>query len=198
MTVKMTERDKKLLAGLSVFCLTAILVAYVILPLKAANLDMKARAEAGREQIREMEQKCRDLPKRKDSHADRSASLADCQSGLYPLLEVYQIDELLTERAVSEGVEVKRLQIDMPEEPADVKPYLANEDADSSNPDGTDGIWIAEAAMELGGPEEAVDKLVDAWSSSEEGIRVTGFTWEKERLKLRLEIRMSRDERQGE
>lgn len=231
MTAKMTERDKKLLAGLSVFCLIVVMVYYVILPLKAANLDMKNQAEAGMAQIEEMDRKSRELPELRARCTEIQGYLAESQNGLYPMLEVQEIDELLTEKVVSAGLKMRSLQVAMPEEPADVMPYLFAEETDdgsrksdisggnetsgrnekqdrnqiSSNPKGADGIWIAEAGMEIAGSAGEIERLVGEWSESDPGMRVTGFEWRKDRhdpagpiMRLRLEILMSRNEGQGE
>lgn len=183
---KMTEHDKKLLSGLAAFCLGAVVMAYGILPLHAANAVMKDRTEAGRLQLEEMERKSRELSKLQAEHEEWGERLAASQSGLYPVLEVQEIDGLLTEKAAAAGLSIRRMEIHMPE-------------------NAQEAMEAAEAELEIVGSEERIWQLIDAWSEEAPGIGVAGFSWEDDPgdpagsvLRLRLEVWMSRRDEQEE
>lgn len=208
MTTKMTERDKKLLMGLGIFCLVAILAAVVILPLYSANELMKEQIEANAEQIALMEQKQAELPILRAEREAKEKELLEVQEPLYPLMKTQDIDRLLTEKVMLYGMSAKRLQITMPEEAANVTGFGRSAD-DGSNPDKKDGVWIASVSLEVSGSMAAMDNLIDNLSLQTPGVRITGLTWSSARrqvdqttglsepydiLSLRLEVEMSRKE----
>lgn len=208
MTVKMTERDKKLLAGLGVFCVAAILVVLVILPLYSANQVMKEQIEANEEQIAMVQQKEAELPALQMGNEERREELLEAQTDLFPLLKTQEIDRLLTEKVMAHGLSARKLQIGMPEEAANVIGYGRSAD-DGSNPDKKDGVWIASVSLETAGTMAAMDSLIDDLSLDTPGVRITGLNWSSARrqvdaqsglteqydvLNLQLEVEMSRKE----
>lgn len=208
MTMKMTERDKKLLAGLGVFCVAAILTLLVILPMHKANAAMKEQIAANEEQIALVRQKEAELPLMRAGNEDRREMLLDAQRELYPLLKTQDVDRLMTEKAMLHGLSVRKLQIAMPQEAANVSGYGKKTDA-GSNPDKKDGVWIASVSLDVDGPTAAMDRLIDDIALHTPGVRITGLNWSSARrqvnaqsglteqydlLSLRLEVAMSRKE----
>lgn len=208
MTMKMTERDKKLLAGLLVFCVVAILTAMVILPLYSANEVMKEQIASNEKQIALMQQKEAELPMMQAGNEERRKELLDEQKDLFPLLKTQEVDRLLTEKVMLNGLSARKLQITMPQEAANVSGYGRTAD-DGSNPDKKDGVWIATVSLEAAGTMEAMDRLIDDLSLGTPGVRITGLNWSSARrqvdtqsglteqydiLSLQLEVEMSRKE----
>ena len=208
MTMKMTERDKKLLAGLLVFCVVAILTAMVILPLYSANEVMKEQIASNEKQIALMQQKEAELPVIQSVNEERRKELLDEQKDLFPLLKTQEVDRLLTEKVMLNGLSARKLQITMPQEAANVSGYGRTAD-DGSNPDKKDGVWIATVSLEAAGTMEAMDRLIDDLSLGTPGVRITGLNWSSARrqvdtqsglteqydiLSLQLEVEMSRKE----
>lgn len=208
MTMKMTERDKKLLAGLLVFCVVAILTAMVILPLYSANEVMKEQIASNEKQIALMQQKEAELPVMQAGNEERRKELLDEQKDLFPLLKTQEVDRLLTEKVMLNGLSARKLQITMPQEAANVSGYGRTAD-DGSNPDKKDGVWIATVSLEAVGTMEAMDRLIDDLSLGTPGVRITGLNWSSARrqvdtqsglteqydiLSLQLEVEMSRKE----
>lgn len=208
MTTKLTERDKKLLAGLGVFCVAAILTALVILPLYSANKLMKEQIVANEAQIALVEQKQAELPVLRMGNEERKEELLKAQESLYPMLKTQDIDRMLTEKVLLHGMSARRLQITMPQEAANVIGFGRSAD-DGSNPDKKDGVWIATVSMEASGSMAAMDSLIDDLSLGTPGVRITGLTWSSARrqvdaqtglteqydiLSLQLEVEMSRKE----
>lgn len=208
MTMTMTERDKKLLAGLGVFCVVAVLTVMVILPLYSANKMMKDQIAANEDQIALMQQKEAELPLLRMENERRREALLDEQKELFPLLKTQDIDRLLTEKVMLHGLSARKLQISMPEEAANVSGYGRTAD-DGSNPDKKDGVWIASVSLETAGTMAAMDSLIDDLSLETPGVRITGLNWSSARrqvdaqtglteqydiLSLQLEVEMSRKE----
>ena len=176
MTTKMTERDKKLLAGLIVFCVAALFILLVLVPLYMANSDMKEQIENNEVQIAQMQEKEQSLPAAVSENEARRQKLDEVQSDLYPQLKSQEIDRLLTEQVKDHGLEAKKLQIVMPQESANVAGF-GRENDDGSNPDGKDGVWIAEVTMEVSGSMQDMDNLIDELALYMPGVRIKGLDW---------------------
>lgn len=206
MTTRMTERDKKLLAGLGVFCVAALFVVLVFMPLYMANEDMQEQIEENEIRIMEMQQKEAELSAVRSENETLQSELLLVQQDLYPMLRSQDIDRLLTERTAANGLSARKLQITMPEESENVIGYGRSND-DGSNPDKRDGVWIAKVSLEVGGSVAAMDRLIDELSLDMPGVRVTSIKWSSDRrqvdpqtglteqydiLSLQLDVLMSR------
>lgn len=206
MTTKMTERDKKLLAGLGIFCALALYAVMIFLPLYTANAAMKEQIEDNEIRIAEIEEKELNLPTVLHENETRREQLETVQQELYPRLKSQEIDRHLTEKVMSHGLSARKLQITMPEESASVIGYGRSSD-DGSNPDKKDGVWIAGVSMEVAGSMQAMDSLIDDLALDTPGVRVINISWSSDRrttdeqtgmterydiLSLELEVLMSR------
>ncbi len=203
MTTSITERDKKLLAGLSLFCAMLLFVMLVIRPLGSANAAMGEQIEENKERIRQVEQKDMQFPELQAENLKLKSELNQVQIKLYPILKSQEIDRLLTDKVISYGLSARRLQIVMPDEAANVTRYKQGDD-DGSNPDFQDGVWIAHVGMDVSGSIASIDRLIDELSAGMQGVCVTGISWSRDRysgegmdsydLSLQLQILMSRRE----
>lgn len=193
MTVKITERDQKLLAFLGFFCVVVIMVVMVNLPLCAANKSLKEQIDRNQEQISEMESKEARLPFVRALNEDAYVALSEVQKDLYPMLKSQEIDRLLTDKVISYGLTATKLQIIMPEEAADVTGYgMAG--SGGSNPTKEDAVWIAVVSLDVAGSMAAMDELIDELSQEAPGIRLVDIRWNQAELKgnMQLEVIMSR------
>lgn len=203
MTTSITERDKKLLAGLGLFCAMLLFVMLVIRPLGAANAVMGELVEENKEKIRQVQQKDMQFPQLREENLKLKRDLHQVQIKLYPMLKSQEIDRLLTDKVVSYGLSARRLQIVMPDEAANVTLYQHGDD-NGSNPDVQDGVWIAHVGMDVSGSIASIDRLIDELSAGMQGVCVTGISWSRDRydgegmdsyaLSLQLQILMSRRE----
>lgn len=207
MTVRMTERDKKLLSGLGVFCVLVFFATFAIMPLHEANELLDKQMQSNREQIAEMEDKAAKLPAVRERNEAGHAALDRVQEELYPILKSQDIDRLLTEKVMSHGLSARKLQIIMPHEPANVVGY-GSEDSEGSNPEYEDGVWTAVVILDASGTAASMDALVDELVTETPGVRVAGLSWldygkengilqpgledDDDILRLQLEILMSR------
>ena len=204
MTMKMTERDKKLLALLGVIGVAALLVFLVIMPLREANRLMKTQIETNQEQITIMEQKLSELPAARTGNEERRTKLSELQEDMYPILKSQDIDRLLTERVTMYQLSARKLQIKLPETAANVTAFGPVKD-DGSNPDGKDAVWLAEVSMSVSGSRPQLDGFVDNLEQNMPGIRILDLSWGTERtngaadgvvntLSLSLQVIMSTEE----
>lgn len=190
MTTKMTERDKKLLAGLGAFCVAALFVMLVFMPLYMANEAMKEQIAENEIRIAEMQDKEAGLPVVLEENETLQEELLVVQQDLYPMLRSQDIDRILTERVVANGLSARKLQITMPVASANVTGYGRSND-DGSNPDAADGVWIAKVSLEAAGSMAAMDSLIDDISLDMPGVRITGITWSSDRRQVDAQTGMT-------
>lgn len=183
MTTSMTARDKKLLAGLGVFCVAALFVVLVFMPLYTANQEMEAQIEENEIRIAQMQEKEAGLMAMRSENEARQEALEQAQQDLYPMLRSQEIDRLLTERTRANGLSARKLQITMPEESASVTGYRRTND-DGSNPDKKDGVWIARVSLEVTGTMDAMDRLIDDIALNLPGVRISGISWSSDRRQV--------------
>lgn len=179
-SVKMTPRDKTLLAILNVMLVVFLLGSLAVCPLHTTTVRLSRQVRRNEEQIAGMEKKEAELSEKRAELQRNQEKLDDIQETLFPMLRSQDIDELLTEKAARQGVHVLKLQIIMPEAPADIWAYRQGEEP-GSNPDRLEGIYLAEVRLEVTGTEEAMDRLTDDLSENMPGIRVMSLTWGTDR-----------------
>lgn len=206
MIIKMTKRDKKLLSGLGVFCVTVFFAIFAIAPLHKANEHLSRQIRNNEEQIAEMEDKAAKLPALREMNRAGQASLGAAQEGLYPLLKSQDIDRLLMDIVMAHGLSARKLQIIMHDEPANVTVY-GGEGSEGSNPEYEDGVWIATVVLDVSGKTQPMDALIDELATKTSGVRIAGLSWnqygrdpenllqgppgQEHMLRLQLEILMS-------
>lgn len=206
MTTTMTERDKKLLAGLGVVCVAVALMAFAIMPIFMSTRSMKQQYDENEIRIAQMQDKELQLPVVNQQNQQNHERLNENQAELYPILKTQDVDKLLTEKVLSHGMAARKLQIAMPEAAASVTSF-GQADAAGSNPDGADGIWIAQVSLETSGSDGQMDSLIDDLSTQTPGVQVVSITWSKDRrtvdqasgqteqvgvLSMQLQVLMSR------
>lgn len=199
MTTTLTNRDKKLLAILVFVLVVGLMFIFVVRPLYVSNEKLAEEIAQNETEIQEMEQKEAGLMAARAENQKNKEGFIAAQEDLYPILKSQEIDRILTERVVVCGLSAKRLTITMPKEAASIAEY-ASTSGELSNPDGLDGIWIAEVDMEVSGSMIGMDTLMDYLVLQMPGIRVIDAKWGSERqgtgslnvLSMRLQVLMSR------
>ena len=114
-SVKMTPRDKTLLAILNVMLVVFLLGSLAVCPLHTTTVRLSRQVRRNEEQIAGMEKKEAELSEKRAELQRNQEKLDDIQETLFPMLRSQDIDELLTEKAARQGVQVLKLQIIMPE-----------------------------------------------------------------------------------
>ena len=178
MTTTMTARDKKLLAMLGVICVASALIILVILPLLRNNQDITAQCEENEFRITQMQQKEVQLTAVQKLNQEQHEQLEEMQTDIFPMLRIQDVDQLLTQKVLAHGLAARKLQIIMPDGPANVMPFGSQEE-EGSNPDGKTGVWIAVVNLETSGADGAMDQLIDDLSVQTPGVRITSVSWGK-------------------
>ena len=114
MTLKVTERDKKLLVFLAIFVVVVGLGAGVILPLLSKSQELREELTQAQLEQTEKEQKVLSLSTMEKRKKEAEASLEEMKKEFYGVMQSKDIDKMLTEMALSNGVVVNEMDIAMP------------------------------------------------------------------------------------
>lgn len=198
MRLKLTERDKRLLIGLLFFCMTSGLIFLLILPLCAANQEWKTQIASQEGQIAVLRQKTEQLPALRAEYEREKKQMEERQALLYPLMEAYEIDGLLTGQIAAAGVQIQKMKIKTVSD--DKRTVQKNRISEENG-----GIFQERVELKLLGTRDKLEALIGEWCSRMPGIRIAGFTWEPDHsgqeleiLQIQLEIRMYGKETKGD
>ena len=97
MTLKLTERDKKLLVILAVFVLIVGVGAGVLMPLLDKGQELQEKAADARIEQQEREQKVVSLPVLRDRESTVLSNIEEMRKDFYPVMKSMEIDKMLTE-----------------------------------------------------------------------------------------------------
>lgn len=198
MTLKLTEKDKKLLALLVVVLLTAGLGGQVILPLMNKNTELKNELEAAKLEKMQREIKVSGLLNMRNARDASKERLAEASTAYTGIVRSKEIDKILTELALDHGLNVMGLSISMP---GDVQTTLLDYSLMLKNAATEDsirsyaGFRTVAVTMRMSGSREALQAMLDTLYRKEPFCRVTAFRWETSRadgevLSVNLEIYM--------
>lgn len=176
MTTKMTERDKKLLTGLAVFGVIALFAMFAILPLHHANVYMRRQIQQLEQKKTEMDQKLLMLPAARIEHDDLIKQIKDQQQNFYPLMSSQGVDRILTGIAGELNLEIRKLNIKMPQDSLTLPAYGMGEKEENT----VIGIYAADVSLEVSGGQENMQKIIDLFANDYPAIRLTNLNWSTE------------------
>lgn len=191
MTLKMTERDKKLLIFLIIFIMTVGIGAGVILPLMEKSQSLSEELANARLEKTEKEQKVKALPELKNKRTVAREELTSAQQDFYEVLQSTGIDKLMTEMALGLGLEVKDLSIAMPKagESAALVNYgtmleqkllqSMGQESGNAEPEMFEGMYMSEIQMTMTGSRDALQSMLDQCAGLEPRMRISEFLWKK-------------------
>ena len=181
MTIKLTERDKKLLILMAVVLLVAGIGGLVILPLLDKNAEV--RAELEQEKIKQAENriKVEGLVAMEQARDSMRVSVADYSGNYLKIIGSKEIDRMLTETATSAGLMVNRLIIDMPGEGeiTTLMDYgmVLNAVAEEELIRSFGGFYTASVSLTMSGQRQVLQSVMDTLMHREPAMRVTSFVW---------------------
>lgn len=111
MELKMTERDRKLLIFLGIFLLVVGVGYFGVLPMRQKAIDLKKNATALETARIETEDHLMMLPAVRDLNASLHDRMAEESAAFYPSMDAKDVDKLLTELVLSNGLEARNLSI---------------------------------------------------------------------------------------
>ncbi|MDD2979634.1 MAG: hypothetical protein PHN80_06625 [Hespellia sp.] len=185
MELKLTEKDKKLLIVLAVIVLVLGVGVGIGYPLQTKGDKLEKSVNEAADIKTENEQKIANLPAIEKKQQDLNVQIAEIQSDFYPMMKSMQIDQMLTETALSIGLNLTDLKITMPESGTyttltDYNTILSAQDAKSADQDGAvyDGVYTALADLSMSGSRESIQSVIDAFAAQEPKLRITDIAWQ--------------------
>ena len=184
MTLKVTERDKKILLVLAVFLIVLGLIAGVLMPLMENTQKLGEEIAEAEVEKQEKEMKVAALPGMRSRMEKAEEELSAMQERYYPVMKSVEIDRMMTNTAVNCGIHVLDMDIKMP----DFTSYttLVNYGdivygVEQENSENTpfDGMYTASLTMNMTGSRENLQSMLDVTVSQEPRQRVTDFSWQK-------------------
>jgi cell division protein FtsB len=166
MTANLTDKDKKLLIFLAFFAVIAIFGFLIIKPLVTKNAELVVQIEDLQNQKTAFEQKKAELPMLRVQNTENQQKIAELKSGFEDMMESQQIDNLLTEKALSAGVLASALTITMPTAPLNLNVYPYSNIALSAEPVEEETTYVRKAEADADAIEAAAGTSDDSSSSS--------------------------------
>ena len=193
MTLKMTERDKKLLVFLMIFVMIVGIGAGVLYPLLDKSQSLREELTEAELEKMEKEQKVKALPELKNKITVARKELVKAQEDFYELMPSTEIDKMLTEMALALGLQVNDLVISMPKagESAALINYgtileqkmlqSMGQEADSQagESEAFAGLYMAEVQMTMKGSRDALQSMLDQCAQLEPKMRIAELLWKK-------------------
>jgi len=189
---ELTEKDKRLLAGVACAAVAVLAVLLVIRPLAAANRTLRDNIAQEQLQKEEYDQELSLLDSQKTLNAALREKDTAARADFYPMMESREIDRMLTTLVLQHGLAARDLTITMPTAEASAAPYLYSEAAASAGTaasgtaDSTaaaadsaagSGVYAAEVSMTMTGPAEQLQALIDDLYADAPAIHISGYAW---------------------
>jgi hypothetical protein len=191
----LTKKDKKLLTFLILFLIAVGFTVLIFLPKVGTLSEVNAGIAEATIQKEETLLKSTKLPQLEETLKDKEKEFATLTQHFYSLMQTQEIDNLLTEKALAQGLSVRLLNIGQVEALATLEFYIGSEEAEealseeeepeeseetqSANEESTDGTTAEDLANEEGGnteetPEESEETPVNVIHQSKISITVEG------------------------
>ena len=184
MTLKVTERDKKILLVLAVFLIVLGLIAGVLMPLMENTQKLGEEIAEAEVEKQEKDMKVAALPGMRSRMEKAEEELSAMQERYYPVMKSVEIDRMMTNTAVNCGIQVLDMDIKMPDFTSyttllnygDIVYGVEQENSENTP---FDGMYTASLTMNMTGSRENLQSMLDVTVSQEPRQRVTDFSWQK-------------------
>jgi hypothetical protein len=161
MTANMTDKDKKLLIFLAFFAVIAIFGFLIIKPLVKKNAECLVKISELEAQKTEFERKKKELPILRTKNTDNQKKIAELKSGFEDMMQSQELENLLTDKAVSAGLMPSDLAIEMPDAPLKLEVYKNSSIALAAEPTTEETTYVRKS-------EAAADAVTEAAGTDEE------------------------------
>lgn len=115
MTLKVTERDKKILIVLGIVLVILGLTVGILMPLAEDTQELSEKITEAEIEKQEKEMKVVSLPGIRTREEQSQKDLAAMQDKYYPVMKSVEIDRMMTNTAVNCGIQVTNMDIKMPD-----------------------------------------------------------------------------------
>ena len=206
MTLKVTERDKKILIVLGIVLVILGLTVGVLMPLAEDTQELSEKIAEAEIEKQEKEMKVVSLPGIRTREEQSQEELAAMQDKYYPVMKSVEIDRMMTNTAVNCGIQVTNMDIKMPDFTAyttlpNYPDLVYGTEQENSENTAFDGMYTASLTMNMTGSRENLQAMLDVTVSQNPRQRVTDFSWQKNQkegsseytLSMSVEIYMYED-----
>ncbi len=182
MQMNISEKDKKLLVYLAIFCLIIIPFWFVMRPAMAKGNEIKSELETALAQRVQMET---EIVKYQSNLAtlEENRKLYDQEiSEINVVMPNNRIDSMITDMVTNCGLEIIRLSISnnanmQNETPYDYSKMALEAEADDSSSEETEPVlYITGVNITVRGAEDSIYRLMDAISARMPAIRATSYS----------------------
>ena len=206
--MKITERDKKLLVFLAVFLIAAAFLLLVIMPGFDRAQELREEITASTQSKMEMDSKIAQLPNLEEQLGVMQKEWEAISEDLYPMMESQDIDKIVTDEVIAQGLTTKSMKITMNQDPVSLQPYLWKEKqeqqnqaaaAEASDGDGeaaeadsaavdsgqeetSTGIYSAKVNLSVEGSREKIRRLMDRFVNEYTAVRVLSAKYDTEEV----------------
>lgn len=206
MTLKVTERDKKILIVLGIVLVILGLTIGVLMPLAEDTQELSEKITEAEIEKQEKEMKVVSLPGIRTREEQSQKDLAAMQDKYYPVMKSVEIDRMMTNTAVNCGIQVTNMDIKMPDFTVyttlpNYSDLVYGTEQENSENTAFDGMYTASLTMNMTGSRENLQAMLDVTVSQNPRQRVTDFSWQKNQkegsseytLSMSVEIYMYED-----
>jgi hypothetical protein len=170
MTTNLTERDKKLLFMLGIIGIIAAFFLLGIRPLLSSISKTDSTISEEEAQLAIEKQEAALLPTLKSTNEQMQSNISAATSDFYDRMESDEVDKLLTNLVLSEGLNSRNLVITMPTEEISLDSYLYSAAAKDAGSDSSSETLAAEEST----AEESTAEESTAETASSEGQTSSG------------------------
>ena len=206
MTLKVTERDKKILIVLGIVLVILGLTIGVLMPLAEDTQELSEKITEAEIEKQEKEMEVVSLPGIRTREEQSQKDLEAMQDKYYPVMKSVEIDRMMTNTAVNCGIQVTNMDIKMPDFTVyttlpNYSDLVYGTEQENSENTAFDGMYTASLTMNMTGSRENLQAMLDVTVSQNPRQRVTDFSWQKNQkegsseytLSMSVEIYMYED-----
>ena len=196
MTLKVTERDKKILIVLGIVLVILGLTVGILMPLAEDTQELSEKITEAEIEKQEKEMKVVSLPGIRTREEQSQKDLAAMQDKYYPVMKSVEIDRMMTNTAVNCGIQVTNMDIKMPDFTVyttlpNYSDLVYGTEQENSENTAFDGMYTASLTMNMTGSRENLQAMLDVTVSQNPRQRVTDFSWQKNQKEGSIEYTLS-------
>lgn len=183
MSLKLTERDKKLLIFLALVLILFGIGYCIIFPLFQKSKELSERISESQIDKQTVEMKLNSYDVVVEAREEKQTAASECEDKFLEEMTATGVDNMLTSLAFEHHVVVRTLNIQMPTENVTnlssyrTKIYGAGEEGLVEEQSAFEGVGTVGISMTLSGTRENLQSIVDLYVSMEPKIRATNITW---------------------
>lgn len=194
-TMKLTQRDQKLIILLAVILILAGFGFFAVIPAMEEKSALEAEIQIARQEQDVLEQKVMMYQSHKAVLERLETEYKEASADYYPLLENQVLERMITKWISSYDLQILQQTVHVPEETKEIEPFYNAVMIPSGS---TDGIYIGTDTVRVTGSRDQLMKLVYSFTGTDPAIRVVSFDMTQKNtegatvLQMVLEVYMCR------